>query len=590
MMLVRRSIAALVFLIVIPQIGGSISAQVVERPYGLDFLTDSDPLLVLEEIVFEYSAELIPIWKMGLEHDEAELQRRLAEVVFDVARRGMKGLDVLTPSLRNLAAGPVEDRTVQLAALRALTAIGDKPSASKLYELSLQLGCDAAEVLEPKLAQWKYEPIYSVWRARLEDSSVERRYRVFALRGLTAVGDQQTAAPAIRLATNKATSSILRLEAARAAARLQTSGSETVVEQLILGEPDRIDRLVAATLLSLHDGEQANGILLQLAQDASPAVQRIAIEQLLETAANKLLKLHADLIVCPDAKIRELAVLSLLPFPTAEHAETLSPVLNDHHPDVRNEARRTLVSFASKSDEMRVAVIAAAVKQLQGDSWRSQQQAARLVGQLDHEPSAVRCLELLSSNRREVLTTAAWALRKMLVEDSLSPALDYASQITQEIRAGKVDPRIYSDQLSLLFQFFGVLRYEKSVQLLLLHVPKNSATEDSRVGAIWGLGQIYRDGPPEGDLDSKLIERLRDTNPMQPELDTVRAASAVALGRMKAESALPSLRFFYEAESTLAPAGYASGWAIEQITGETIVMTHRRPEQLKPFFLRPYRD
>ncbi|MEO1973730.1 MAG: hypothetical protein ABGX07_19365, partial [Pirellulaceae bacterium] len=286
---------------------------------------------------------------------------------------------------------------------------------------------------------------------------------------------------------------MLRIEAARAAAQLQTSGSETVVEEMLQDEPSLVDRLAAAALLLLHDGDRTTDILLRLALDASPAVQRIAIEELQKIAPAQLLTLQSQLFDSHDAKIRELAVLSLHPYPTSEHAAILSPMLNDHHPEVRNAARRTLVSFFASSDEMRVAVIKAAVEQLNGDSWRGLQQAARLVGQIDHEPSASRCVELLVFDRREVHTTAAWALRKLQVKKSLATAFEYASNRTQEIRSGRVDPQLYTEQLSQLFQLFGILRYQESVPLLRLYVPKNSATEDPRVGAIWALGYIYQD-------------------------------------------------------------------------------------------------
>ncbi|MFP6676807.1 MAG: hypothetical protein VB878_17115 [Pirellulaceae bacterium] len=588
-MLIQRIVNTLVVVGVVFMAISATAALAFERPFGLDSRADLDPYLPIDDLKYEYAADLIPVWKLALEHDEPELQRRTAEVVFAVARQGMKGLEVLTPSLRKLMEGPIVDRKVHLAALRALTAIGDKQSASRLYDLSGQLGCDAAEVLEPALAQWKYEAIYPAWRARLEDESLERRHRVFAIRGLTVVRDEQSAAAVIRLATNSATSSVLRIEAARAAAQLQTSGSETVVEEMLKDEPSLVDRLAAATLLLLHDGDRTTDILLRLALDASPVVQRIAIEELQKIAPGQLLTLQSQLFDSHDAKIRELAVLCLHPYPTSEHAAILSPMLNDHHPEVRNAARRTLVSFFASSDEMRVAVIKAAVEQLNGDSWRGLQQAARLVGQIDHEPSASRCVELLVFDRREVHTTAAWALRKLQVEESLATAFEYASNRTQEIRSERVDSQLYTEQLSQLFQLFGILRYQESVPLLRLYVPKNSATEDSRVGAIWALGYIYQDAAPN-DLVRELTGRLNDTNPMSPEIDSVRAASAVSLGRMKAQTSLPSLRKYYDLESTIYPVGYACGWAIEQLTGEAIVITHLPPQQRQSFFLTTYRD
>ena len=46
--------------------------------------------------------------------------------------------------------------------------------------------------------------------------------------------------------------------------------------------------------------------------------------------------------------------------------------------------------------------------------------------------------------------------------------------------------------------------------------------------------------------------------------------SAVTLGRMKAEAALPTLRKFWTGKLSNDPTSNACGWAIHQITGEPI--------------------
>ena len=63
--------------------------------------------------------------------------------------------------------------------------------------------------------------------------------------------------------------------------------------------------------------------------------------------------------------------------------------------------------------------------------------------------------------------------------------------------------------------------------------------------------------------------------------------SAVTLGRMKAEAALPALRRFLKEESPNGPVGYSCGWAIHQITGEPIPQPDTHVRSRLGWFLEP---
>ena len=119
-----------------------------------------------------------------------------------------------------------------------------------------------------------------------------------------------------------------------------------------------------------------------------------------------------------------------------------------------------------------------------------------------------------------------------------------------------------------LFIAFGDQTYQPAEELMRQYVPKNfDLGLEVRVAAIWALGMLH-EGEPDAQLVEALLGRLQD-NGMFPELGEVREMSAVSLGRMQAESALPVLKQF------AADGMRGCQWAVEQLTGE-------KPPELKP--------
>jgi hypothetical protein len=66
--------------------------------------------------------------------------------------------------------------------------------------------------------------------------------------------------------------------------------------------------------------------------------------------------------------------------------------------------------------------------------------------------------------------------------------------------------------------------------------------------------------------------RLKDVLPMKPPDDgRVRRMAAIALARMNAKGAVPSLRLFFQnRKPSFDPVNNACGWAIERLTGEVM--------------------
>src|SRR3981081_4194523 len=107
--------------------------------------------------------------------------------------------------------------------------------------------------------------------------------------------------------------------------------------------------------------------------------------------------------------------------PTTERGLLLGARLQDAHPDVRKKARLRLLDLAANK-ELHQHVLDEGMRVLAGQDWRDLGQATILRAQPQHRPAAKRLVELLPADRPEVFITAAWALRKLAVAETL-PAI-----------------------------------------------------------------------------------------------------------------------------------------------------------------------
>jgi HEAT repeat protein len=248
----------------------------------------------------------------------------------------------------------------------------------------------------------------------------------------------------------------------------------------------------------------------------------------------------------------------------------------DPHLDVRRRARRHLRALADKK-EWQDLVIAEGMRVLPGGrSWRGQEQAAILLAQLDHKPAAPALVPLLESPQPEVGISAAWALRKLNVPDTLPAVRDHVEATLALLQGGQpgrevFPPVLRGHQLSQLNQFLGRQRYAPAEPLLRKFIPRNSADAESRAAAVWALGLLHQ-GENDDKLAEALLDRLNHTGfPIPPEDRQVRLMCAVALGRMKAPKALQSLRKYCpDMNPVRDPVQNACGWAISQLTGAAI--------------------
>jgi HEAT repeat protein len=323
-----------------------------------------------------------------------------------------------------------------------------------------------------------------------------------------------------------------------------------------------------------------------MARDPEPAVAAPAVARLLEIDPALLdawldnLLAGRDANVRRDANLRLLAVEALRHRPSEKHLRLLNARLDDEHSGVRVAARDSLAELAADK-KWREQILQDATALLKTGGWRGQEQATLLVTQFDHKPAADRLVKLLTSQRAEVAIAAAWALRKLAVADTLPEIVKHIESRLKPLVSGRgpAGPTetlvflINNHQLSQLNQLLGQLKYRPAEPLLRRFVPRPmvpAPSAEARAAAIYALGLIHEGRAPD-DLVTAVEARLNDTMSLPPEEPRVRWMSAVALGRWKAKTTVPSLRKYYPNRKPSADfVNNACGWAIWQITGEVV--------------------
>jgi HEAT repeat protein len=535
-----------------------------------------DPDLPLSRVAYKLPAELPGLWIEALERPEADLKSRAAQAIALAHERGFPGMDATVGPLTRELDRADQHPTVRVAVARALVVLDAKSAADGLARLAAA-DEDVRDLVEPALAKWDYRPIRAVWLERIARPP-NRRGTILAVRGLAAVKEEK-AAPRLReLALGRDVPAAVRLESARALAVIRPAGSEADAQALVADQSPRgiTDRLVAASLLRQHQGDEAVRQLQALGRDAEPTVAAIALARLVELNPDHVVPLLDAVLASPDANVRGFGVEVLIHRPTDTHLKLLGDRLNDVHPAVRTRARQGMRDLTAKA-ELKPVVIREATRVLDGKDWRGLEQAAILLAQLNHKSAASRLVQLLPYDRPEVRVAVGWGLRVLAVPETLGPVLEF---FDGEFRAmlppgPKPDrPPAVDAQLSHLAQFLGQARYRPADALLRRLIPPrvgkdgNPAGAETRAAAVWAVGLIH-EGNPDPALAALFVNRLTATRPFDLEDQRVRRMSAVALGQMKAVDELDTIRFYYKpGHPTLDPVNSACGWAIERITGE----------------------
>lgn len=566
--------------------GGSVGAPIVRGAEPVvDIVVYQDPPLTVPPTEQIFSPRLLELWLKALAREDAETRRLAAGTICVAQDRGMRELAAAIEPLRAVLRTDA-DPVVRRAAAHALVKLDAKDAAEDLAAAIAPGGLLMAQIVEPGLAAWDYAPIRKVWLERLADDSAARGWRLLAVQGLGAVREAQAKERLVELVKNRAAEAPLRLAAARALGNTFESDLAGLASELCAAGKAKssFERLLAAQLLARQSDDSAKALLQTLAVDADASVATPALVRLNAIDHAAALPLAIQSLASLDAGLRAAAAPMVAVEQNAEAIAKLAPLLGDRNPALRRSIAEKFVEFGGR-EELRSVVFAETMSVVQRDEWRGLEQAALVLGTLDHEPAAPRLIELLKHSRGEAVIAAAWALRKLRIVETLPALLAQANRYHTMMAANGAPPHIGLAQ-SQLFQLFGELKYGEAESLMRRYVPKGSLDVNARMSACWALGWLL-ENKPDNDLAGPFAARLADVSSPLPEFFEVRLATAISLGRMKAKGELPTLRKFAELDTQLALTGAACYWSIEQITGEKPPPVPRRQIGASNWFLEP---
>lgn len=555
-------------------------------PIVPDFAMDSDPTLPEVKIVKAYSAKYLPLWIEAAGRPEADFQRLAAASVAQAHLEGIPNMIEAKPALVRIVSAKESHPAARFAAARALIVLEAKDSAPQLLQSAREHGSDIRQLIEPALVGWKYEPAYEVWRQRLASAEVTHRDLMLAVRCLGDARDQ-TAVPQLLAIVHAAPRlDAERLAAARATGQIKDAGLEAESQKLTRSGATVIDRLCAMALLERHTSQPARALLLVLAEDPQPSVATAALSRLNAIDSALVLPLAEKSIKSSDSGVRREGVIAFAAHPTAERIKALGKLLDDPHPRVRALVREDFRHLAA-DPRWNDVVLQSALEALAAESWRGQEQAALLLAALDHKPAAPRLVKLLDSPRAEVMIASAWALKKLAVPETLPAMLQKASYLTDVRLRQQASFAALDMQAAHLFEALGQMNYRPAEPLMKRYIAKNyTMGENSRSAAIWGLGKLYVDKPDEA-LASAIAERVTEPGgALPPEMNRVRLAGAITLGRMKAAAQAGRLRNF-AAEISGGNTYLALQWSLRKITGEELPTPTPAFESRGGWFLAP---
>jgi HEAT repeat protein len=475
--------------------GGSAAAHGGIRP---DYEMERDPEIRAPADIKEFSNRLKLLWVEALARPEADMQRMAADAIGRGHTAGIPGMDEAVPRLVEILALPASHPAARLAAARTLVALDAKQAAPQMSECAPRFGADLRQIVEPALAGWNFESYDDVWRARLKAPGTHHRDLVLAIRCLATAQDAAAVAPLLEIIHDRFRTAAVRSEAALAAGLIAEKDLESDAGRLIAGLADaaKIDRLCGVRLLTRHAGDDAQNLLARFAVDPEPAVAVIALSRLITIDPHLVLPLAEGAMRSADPLVRQRGADAYVLLPDPGRVAVLARLLDDPHPAVRGSVRDSLFDLAQRS-ELDEPIRQAATEMLAGQSWRGLEQAALLLGALDHKPASARLVELLESPRPEVGIAAAWGLKQLAVPETLPAMFDKSNRQTELRSKDGFTPAGLDEQTAHLFEAFGKLRYAAAEPLLRRYVPKDyKMGEYSRAALRSGCWDCCTPGDP----------------------------------------------------------------------------------------------
>lgn len=568
----RQMTAGAMYVMNLVLAGMCLNAAAVE----IDWVMYADPKIEVPPALKTLPSGQMELWLAALKHSEADLQYRVALEISRAHRLGVPDLRKTSDALIALVERPNLHPHVLLACVQALVVLDARRSAPSFLAHAEYGDLSVSQLIEPALTRWEFQPIRAIWLKRLADPSpTSAGQLLLAIEGLRNGRETQVSGILSKWALAPTARPEIRIAAAQSLASLPGPLFEDDARKLSVDKAParRIDRLVAATLLSHEGSLSKESVLVELAQDPEPAVAAVAWSRILKTNPDLVVDLAEQAIRSSDGKIRHVAAQTLYIRPSIVRISQLASLLDDPLPEVRRDVRQWLEQLASQPQFSRT-VREAGMTMLAGDRFRGVEQATLLLVALDHKPAAMRLLELLEFKRPEVFITAAWGLRRLAMQETLPRRFDHATRSAELFLTWPAytpgDAELDA-ALCQMFQAFGQMKYPPAAALLKRFVPKiqPGIESQSRLAAIWALGHLSA-ANPQPDLVSMLQDRLDEEGELPPETPHAKRMAAISLGRMQAQDAIITLRRYYKSETPDTILGRACGWAVERLTSETM--------------------
>ena len=476
----------------------------------------------------------------------------------DGFKNGARAIDLLMDRLKS----KTEPLLVQRVMVSAVCLLDDGTHAATLWEIARD-DADMRTSVERALAKWKNPTAIGVWRERVRSANPNAIAVALALEGLARVGSEEDQPSLVSLMRSNSVSMSNRLLASSALGATNTSGLNSLVEELLASDvPDRF--ILAANLLRNHSDEESLGKLLVILSQGPNTARRIAAEGMAANFPQKAIELAPSWTTDPDNNLRLLSLSILKGLVSSDSVKLQASMLGDTNVEVRNLARKQLLAVAH--GDMRNAVDTCVSEQLDGGNWRGIEQSVILSTQLRDPTRCDAFFRLLDHPQPEVYMHAGWGLMELADDPAiLERIFRYCEPITDQFEQGaKIGKKAETIRLSFLLETLGKNRMAAAVPMLKRYIPKQDFRMGNlcRTSAIWALGQIEKDSD-DPELRAQLRERVRDLASMTPENYLVGYACILALGEFGYQDSRETLQ--KTGAFTPNPLGYALEWAIDKI-------------------------
>lgn len=595
---------ALLFGSLIFALATTTGAQVPTVDPVIDSPMRSDPIIEPAEHKPVFVPGLKDLLLAALEDHEADTRRRAAWALSEAYGRGLNEAAEAAPILLALLTRPDPDRHVRLAAATTLIRMDHRPAAAAILSSCDADGLDMMLIADPALATWDYAPAREAWRRRISDPNAGRIAKRSAIESLGQVRDPAAFEALLHIAKAPPDFPGLALPAGRAAGIVRPIERSLVTEAMALAQGSVESRLITVALLETETSLEAAALLTTLANDTEPAVAAAALHRLDALKPDMARTPSLEAIKRDDTTLRRVALANLCRTADDETFDAIAPLLADPDVTIRRTARDTLAEMhGTGSLTSRVEYLSAAA--LSDQDWRVREQGAILSGLIRRSASWKGLLPLLNDPAPRVRLAAAYALRRVAVDESL-PVIhahvemlfgsmkeqtrqQFEAEDRMQLEREEADQtganeripgvslvehtakvRLIADtdrELVQLIQLLGLRNYKPADGLLRRFVPKNAAPwVNARAAAIWSLSKLN----PESDkqLTTLWQARATDNNPLTAEAPAVRTAAIIALAATKQTQSIPVIAEQYgrrdvNEERVLG----AARWALGALTG-----------------------